>query len=214
MISVAALRALVAAGATAAMLVDAIEAEMAGSEKKLEARRAKDAERQRQYRSRGVTRSHAESRVTVCDDESALSYLLPSESQKPKEEKKERAKRDRGHVCPEDLRPSEVHFEAGLKQNLSRERVEACCDAMKNWSKSNSHRAVARKVDWHAALFGWIKTESERTGKVNGHDGHGKRTIMEACDDLIDRVRAFDEPAPREIRDIASQAPPRMLPKG
>ncbi len=175
-ISVAALRALVAAGATATMLVDAIEAEMAGSEKKLEARRAKDAERQRQYRSRTVTRSHTESHVTACDGESALSILpslSESQQQKPKEEKKERAKRDRGHVCPDDLHPSESHFEAGLKQSVSRQRVEACCEAMKSWSKSNSHRAVARKVDWNAALFGWIDREAERTGKGNGHGNNG-----------------------------------------
>jgi hypothetical protein len=91
--------------------------------------------------------------------ESSLSFLGVD-----KEEKKERAKRDRGHICPDDFRPSESHFEGALKRNISRPRVEACCEAMKSWSKSNAHRAVARKVDWSAALFGWIDREAERMG--------------------------------------------------
>ncbi len=102
-------------------------------------------------------------RKTAETAESALSFLGIGNEGK-KEEKKERAKRDRGHICPDDFRPSESHFEGALKRNISRPRVEACCEAMKSWSKSNAHRAVARKVDWSAALFGWIDREAERNG--------------------------------------------------
>lgn len=124
-------------------------------------------------------------------DSGALTYLLTSfsDSQGKKEEVVGRARRGRGHVCPDDMRPSEVHFVAGQRESMSRQRVEACCDAMKSWSKANSNRAIALKVDWSAALFGWIGTEAERARKTNGH---GTRTISTAADDLIARAEAAE----------------------
>ena len=51
------LDALLAAGATADQIVALVKADMAEREAKLEARREKDADRQRRKRSRGVTRT-------------------------------------------------------------------------------------------------------------------------------------------------------------
>jgi hypothetical protein len=180
MITIATLR---AAGLSAEQIVAVLETD---ENIRLTARREQNRINQQNHRKR-VSADRADT-ADSADRDSALSSLLPSsESQQSKEEKevkKERAKRDRGHVCPDDLRPSEVHFEAGAKQNISRPRVEACCEAMKAWSKANASRAVARKVDWSAALFGWISREAERTGKVNGHG------IATAADDLIARAEA------------------------
>lgn len=238
MISIATLK---AAGLSADQIVSVLESAEADRGRSDEAKRVKNRDRMRASRAARAAHSMHNANTAHNDaqpehtiekqqelesgppvaPESALSYLLPSsesQQEKKEEEKKERAKRtraERGHVCPDDLHPSEVHFAAGARKSVSRPRVEACCEAMKSWSKSNSHRAVARKVDWNAALFGWIDRESEKAGKANGHaNGNGKRTIMEACDALIDRVRAFDEPPPSGIFDVKGEASPRLLSKG
>lgn len=149
------------------------------------------AERRRAFdRERKAAKANSTGKSTGIppDDDSALS--VSSSPEIKKEEKKERAKRDRGHVCPDDMLPSESHYGAGARQNISRPRVDACCGAMKLWSKSNSNRAVARKVDWNAALFGWIEREAERTaGKPNGNAISLADAFAEHRRDLADLAR-------------------------
>lgn len=198
MITIATLK---AAGLSAEQIVAVLETD---ENTRIAARRVQNRVNQQNYRKR-VSADDAD-RADGADGDSALSYLLPSESQeKPKEVKKERAKRDRGHVCPDDFEPSEVHFEAGSKQNVSRPRVVACCEAMKSWSKSNSHRAVARKVDWNAALFGWMSREAERMGKSNGHGSSIKGAFAELRLEL-DRQGDGGQGSP-PMRDITPSRP-------
>jgi hypothetical protein len=62
------LDALLAAGATAEMIVAAVKADQAEDEDRKASRRAKAAERQRKHRGGNVTPNNAPSRVTECDD--------------------------------------------------------------------------------------------------------------------------------------------------
>lgn len=60
-----------------------------------------------------------------------------------------------------------------------------------------------------ADAAGWITATLK--GKVKGN-GHGKRTVVDAADDLIERVRGLDQPPPGSIRDGTGAPNVRLLP--
>jgi hypothetical protein len=73
------------------------------------------------------------------------------------------------------------------------------------------HRSKANAMaDWMAAWRNWVRNEVKFSS--NGRsNGHGRRkTVHEAADDLLAKIRSFDEPA-GNLRDGAGENPVRLL---
>jgi hypothetical protein len=115
-----------------------------------EKRRAYDRDRKAEKRKSGG--SPVESPV---DNESALSFL--GSNKNSKEEKKERAGRDRGRKLPVDWKPTEKHFEEGGRLGFSRAAVLSENEDMRLWARSNEHRAIARKANWDLTFSAWLR---------------------------------------------------------
>jgi hypothetical protein len=67
----------------------------------------------------------------------------------------------RGHLCPDDFRPAEKHYDAGAKYGF-----DQICTRMRNWSHANSNRQIARKSDWSLAFFNFIDRYAADQGVV------------------------------------------------
>lgn len=76
-------------------------------------------------------------------------------------------KTDKGHVCPEDFKPKESHYEKAAAHGFSRAWVDGQAERMINWSAANANRQIARKTNWNAALFNFMadKYPGENHGK-------------------------------------------------
>lgn len=57
----------------------------------------------------------------------------------------------------------------------------------------------------------WIVARLKNNQPSQGNS-NGRRTVHDAADDLLARVRALDEPAPRSLRDGTGEGPVRLLP--
>lgn len=84
-------------------------------------------------------------------------------------------------------------------------------------------QAIAEFIDYWIAVPGlrgtklkWDATWRNRVREITGKSGKssGKRNVIDAADDLIERVNAFDKPIPRELRDGTGAADVRLLSKG
>jgi hypothetical protein len=117
----------------------------------------------------------------------------------------------RGARLPDDWQPSldELAFARSLlpEPQVSKEAAKF----RDYWHARAGPQAVKR--DWTATWRNWIRTAAERN-PANGQGPNGKRTVQQAAADLLDRVRAFDEPAPAYLRDGTGQADVRLLPPG
>lgn len=165
MIDISILRAMVAAGAPVEAILAAVEADQLAEGERVQARRAKDAERQRRKRhadtaeSRTVTRSHS-------DADASLSSLLSSsvsttKQQESKEEKKK--ERARKSLLPDDWAPKPRHYEKAKKFGHPDGFVDRKADAMRSWAAS---KAIMR-ASWDATFDGFIEPKEGHNGSRN-----------------------------------------------
>lgn len=145
---------------------------------------------------------------------SLLSSLLPSsnslsEVQQVEEVVVEGRKAKRGSRLPPDWRASAEDRQFARALGASEVQIDRMENEFRDfWIGIPGSRGL--KLDWPATWRNRVRdVVGKSKGKINGH-----RTIMEAADDLLERVRGFDAPAPSGLRDGASADPPRLLPKG
>ena len=164
------LDALLAAGATAEMIVAAVKADAAQEENKILERRAKDAERQRKSRaSRNVT-------VTPCDRRDAPNdiYSNPDTDISPKDDKsslppKPKARRVSAHGEPLPagwepvLTPAAQRVVDGWPPGWLSTRLAEFRDHASDKGR--------RSKDWQAAFRKWLTNADEWGRQKNGRDG-------------------------------------------
>lgn len=133
-----------------------------------------------------------------------------------KQGSKEEVVARRGTRLPPNWVPSSADVDFAYSEGvLSRTELDKIAAEFRDyWLALPGQRGL--KLNWPATWRNRVRQIVARS-KENGNgraNGHGKRGVVEACDDLIDRLGAFDEPAPREIRSTSSPPPARLLPKG
>lgn len=121
---------------------------------------------------------------------------------------------------PDDWKPSQAHFVAASRLKLSSERVEGKAEDMRIWAQANA----IRKANWDATFHGFLRSEANKSGGSGGYggsrplqdagNGNSDKSVVAASDRLIERLRAFDEPAPSELRGGESQASLRLISQG
>ncbi len=206
----AVLDALLAAGATADMIVAAVKADMAEAEARKETKRAGNAERQRRFKAkRKATRDNAGNALPDVTPSPNDIYSNPhpasSEPNGSPEAKPRRAKADPFPI-PDGVDP--IDWDA-LKANRKSKRAALT---------EGAHREIIRKLDvwsragWppgpivaHAAERGWttVFEPDEMKAAGNGKSLHGRRIdgsgsggadrrdgFERACDRLIERAEA------------------------
>lgn len=160
MIASGVLRAMLDAGATAEMIVAAVEADYAEERAKIEAKKAQSAERQRRYR-------HAMSRdVTQCHGDNADVTPKKETPHTPQEKYISNTRARNGtkpppHPLPPDWKPSEELFAYGLGLNLSRAEVSGCAEEMRIWAESAAGPHT-KKRNWDQAFQGWLRREAKK----------------------------------------------------
>lgn len=129
-----------------------------------------------------------------------------SDSQGSKEEIVGRAKAARGSRLPADwvLSNKGACFALPL---LGEARTKLESLKFKDFWHAKAGQS-ATKMDWEATWRMWVRNVIERI-KSNGNNG--KPGIMDAADDLLERVRNLDQPAPRDLRDGTGAAPLRLI---
>jgi hypothetical protein len=176
LIDISILRAMVAAGAPVEAILAAVEADQKAEGERVQARREKDAERQRCYRlSHPVTRSHSDSDVS-------LSSLLSSTESTTKkvESKKERARKS---LLPATWRPNEAHYAKAAKLGIPADAMLMKVDDLRNWAAS---KAIMR-ADWDATFHGFLRP------KANGaSNGQHRETLDDRAGRLIDRAQELE----------------------
>lgn len=164
MIDISTLRAMVAAGASAEIILAAVEAELLAEGARVQASKAKAAERQQRWRDkRNVSQHLVTSRDVTAPSRAPLSSFLPSLSEtqiKKEESKKERAADHRKSALPSDWKPSEAHYAKAAKRNLPRSFVDDQADAMRDWAAS---KGVMRH-SWDATFNGFLRPKESRNG--------------------------------------------------
>jgi hypothetical protein len=193
------LDALLSAGATAEMIVAAVKADASLEEAKVEARRAKDRERQRRHRlSRDVT-------VTACDSaDKPLSPLDPPkkdpEPQKihpplsPKPCVSERA--SRWHRLPEDWQPRTLPTPVQAKvDQWPPGSLEDELAAFRRWAANAENKnGKGRKLDWDQAWRNWIgRRHDERYSRLSGTVTSLRGTRPDPALDLLRTARAAED---------------------
>lgn len=175
-----------------------------------EKRRAYDRERQREKRE---AEKSADSPPTSSENALSSSSLSDSPTSQEVDEKKvsKKEKRARGEKIPPEWRPPPEVYDYGKTLGLDRADIDATVGEMIGWGQANSHRAVARKTDWYAALQGWMRRKAQDKQR-NSHEN--PNSVVAAADRLIERVRGFDDPAPSGIRSGAGPPALRLLQKG
>jgi len=178
MIDIKTLRAMAAAGATVDVILAAVEAELVAEGERVQARRAKDAERQRRHRhadsteSRPVTRSHSDGAVSLS---SLTSNSKNTESKEVR--KKERARKS---LLPDDWQPKPTHY-----AKASAAYVDGKAEDMRNWAKS---KAIMR-ADWDATFHGFLRPREVSRGTTQ------KSTVTELAFNLADEARELERQA-------------------
>lgn len=210
---------LMAAGITGPALVAALDRCLLASadadattRREIEDRRAANRERQQRHRERKktatstvVTVSNVTSRydLTDADDFSRAAPALRANAVLPAII---RQPRDVARACPADFMPNEAHYDYAAKLGRSKEWCDEMAIEMREWSQSNSNRAVARKPKWHLAFLGWMRREAKKTTGKN-HE----TSISTAARTL---GGASFAPAPRPVLDRPSEPPLRAISKG
>jgi len=209
-LSPAVLDALLAAGATAEMIVAAVKAEMAGQEERADAKRAKDAERQR--RSRANRAGHDMSRnvtVTECDvTETDPLSLPPNEkiSNPPTHTPENITPARKGpiFVCPENVDPTV------WADFLKARKTKGCTNSATAYAKVLRDIAAVSAVTGEppgkvvevAAERGWASINDWTNGQGNPQNGTANRQhparypardnrdgFAKALDEIIDAGR-------------------------
>jgi len=140
--------------------------------------------------------------------------LSKEESNSNKKEERESARvavhpTTRGHRLPPDWRPTPqdwVTAEALMGADALPLELEKFNDY---WKQQPGSKGV--KLDWNATWRTWIRRAVEfRTarGNTNGR----RKTVHEANDELLARIRSLDEPAPSGLCDRTGEAPLRLIP--
>ena len=185
MINITTLRAMAAAGASVEVILAAVEAELMAEGVRVQARRAKDAERQRRRRhvdSDNVAPCHTESRgVTRTPRDENVSFLLSSSSENSTSKKEVRKKeRARKTLLPDDWLPNPKHYAKG-----SRSYIDQKADDMRNWAKS---KAIMR-ADWDATFHGFLRPREGFGGSSNAKASAGDRAR-----EFARRIREVEHP--------------------
>lgn len=120
-----------------------------------------------------------------------------------------------GADAPRDIRAD--LFDKGLKSLalMTGKTPDSCRSLVGRWLKSVNDEAIHvlgaiedAERNRVADPVAWInKTLQPR-------QGNGRKTVQQASSDLLDKIRAFDEPAPGELRRGAGQADVRLLSPG
>lgn len=161
----------------------------------------------------------AELTVTERDtrrDESVTQHcnLLSIQEGTSSEVGKENKKEDRAVVVERAQRATRMTRDAeispegrefALAHGLNPDRTWA--EFVDHWIGVPGQRGT--KLDWPATFRNRVRAIATRKEQHNG-----KRTVIQAADDLIDRVRSLDAPAPGYLRDGTRSPDVRLLPKG
>lgn len=200
-LSPAVLDALLAAGATAEMIVAAVKAEMAGQEERADAKRAKDAERQR--RSRANRNGHIVSRdvtVTECDvtEKDPLS-LPPNEkiSNPPTHTPENNIPTRKGpiFVCPENVDPGVwADFLKARKTKGSTNSATAYAKVLRDIAavSATTGEPPGRVVEV-AAERGWASINDWTENRGNPQNGTANRKTPANRDRRDGFAKALDE---------------------
>lgn len=117
----------------------------------------------------------------------------------------------KGARLPPDWRPTQADLNFAIC-HLTESQISNEIDKFRDFWHARAG-PNARKVDWSATWRNWVRREAENVPKLRVKSD-GKRTIHQAADDLLHRLRALDEPAPGDVCDGAGEAPVRMLSQG
>lgn len=183
---VSVMRALIAAGATAEMLIAAAEAEEAEQNAQVLARRQKDAERKRKSRaasamSHGHTVTDADAcgqDVTGADPSPKQRKVSPNPSKEtqpspstpshPSDAPAPKPAADRGSRLAADWRPSADDWQFAVSE-LGWPMAEREAEKFRNYWLSKSGKD-GRKVDWGRTWRNWVMAANDRFGGGNGRN--------------------------------------------
>ena len=160
-----------------------------------------------------------------CHLDAALASDWRQDDQPKAEESREDKRREEGRaalradaIASPDIRT--VLFNKGLKtlEKITGKTPDSCRSLVGKWLKLVNDEAIHvigfiedAERNRIANPVAWI-SKSLQNHQNNGGNFNGKRTVHAAAADLLDRVRALDEPAPSELRDGAGESPIRRLP--
>jgi hypothetical protein len=140
--------------------------------------------------------------VSVTDTRAETEQI--TETEQSRETRAKRATR-----LPNDWVPSENDLAFATSKGLAVRQIETEALKFLNYWTSKSGQG-ATKTDWSKTWQNWILTATQ------GVPTNGRRTVQDAARDLhenlLDRIAAFDEPAPRGLRDGTGSDVVRLLP--
>jgi hypothetical protein len=77
---------------------------------------------------------------------------------------------------------------------------------------ANHHRSRGNLMaDWHAAWRTWTDNEIKFSNLRTQGQAHGRRTVHDAANDLLAKLKAIDEPAPGGLCGGTGEAPLRLI---
>ena len=179
--------------------------------------RTAGAKRQAAYRERNkasqnvtnVTHNEVTESVTKRNETSQSDTASLSKKESKQEEKEVREPRKaRASQLPEDWHPGENAWQASVSR-IGEPR------AVSELQKFKNHAADKGRVSksWDAAWRNWIDRALDYGGGTGTKgNSNGRRTVHDAADDLIAKIRAFDEPAPSGLCGPAGEDAIRLLP--
>ena len=185
MIDIKTLRAMAEAGCSVQVILAAVEAELRAEGERVQARRDRDAVRQREWRA-----SHSKSHpvtVTNSDNTVSLSSLLSSSisttnTQEKKVSKKERARKS---LLPVDWQPSEGHYTKAAAIGMANHTMHQKADDMRHWAASKG----IMRADWDATFYGFLRPKE---GYANGNH---RQSLSDMARDLADEARELERAA-------------------
>lgn len=163
------------------------------------AERRKEYDRNRQAEIRRLKRLAGKPPL-ILTSSSTESKKLPEE-----EVKKERRAREKKRLgpLPENWQPPDIAYALAIECGTTVPHVEA---VFRDYLKSSGKQYA----DHDAAFCNFVRNQSKFNGNRNGKTD-GRRTIHDAANDLLAKVRAFDSEPPGGICDGAGEPPLRLL---
>jgi hypothetical protein len=152
-------------------------------------------ERVKQHRER---KCNVTPTVTVTPPETE--QIQNTETEQSREKRARRATR-----LPNEWIPDENNHAFAVGKGLSVKQIENEALKFLNYWTSKSGQG-ATKTDWSKTWQNWILTATQ------GVPTNGRRTVHDAANDLIDKIRSFDEPAPSGLLGSESEDVVRLLP--
>lgn len=212
------LDALLAAGASADMIVAAVKADMAEAEAKRAAKRLVDRDRQRRHRSRDVTPGHGESRPVTRDGGDTPS--LPPSPQTPQPPTHPRDETTRAHEGPAEPVTLQVVASTDWPAGDSRAHAELLIAEAKTVRLDLAREpgltlTLARLAAWRAAGASWRRDVIPAVTALAGRPGR-KITSWKFFDDAVAQSIAdnrepltIPEATPRESSPHVLRASPK-----